>query len=154
MCYCGRGKSANPMAHVLQMIGEDLDLIQYNQWNVLLPEGTFLTQVGITLQPAGCPSCQPAAVSTVTGLTGPVQVGNSQFEEVLQAVSPASIPQWRVRLCRAGWSTRILQRPPASGCARLGAPTAASLHCGQAMVCRRLLQQVIGPALRMWLKAW
>ena len=34
------------MAHVLQMIGEELDLIQYDNWNVLLPEGTFLTQAG------------------------------------------------------------------------------------------------------------
>ena len=75
----GRGRAANPLAHVLQAswhvgraahserapaggstplypthnptpslqaVGEELDLIQYNNWNVLLPEGTFLTQVG------------------------------------------------------------------------------------------------------------
>lgn len=41
----GRGRAANPLAHVLQAIGEDLDLINYNSWNVLVPEGTFLTQV-------------------------------------------------------------------------------------------------------------
>lgn len=54
MCSDGRGRSANPMAHVLQMIGEDLDLIQYNQWNVLLPEGTFLTQAGTAPCPCTC----------------------------------------------------------------------------------------------------
>lgn len=30
----------------MQAIGEPLDLIEYNTWNVLLPEGEFLTRVG------------------------------------------------------------------------------------------------------------
>ncbi|DBA66807.1 hypothetical protein WJX79_001706 [Trebouxia sp. C0005] len=42
----GTGPAANPLALVLKAIEEPLDLIQYNQWNVLLPEGEFLTQVG------------------------------------------------------------------------------------------------------------
>ncbi|KAJ9513398.1 hypothetical protein QJQ45_005949 [Haematococcus lacustris] len=42
----GRGKEANPVGHVLQVLGEPLDLITYNTWNVFLPEGQFLTQVG------------------------------------------------------------------------------------------------------------
>jgi hypothetical protein len=41
-----RGKEGNPLAHVLQAIGEELELVQYNTWNVLLPEGQFLTRVG------------------------------------------------------------------------------------------------------------
>jgi hypothetical protein len=41
-----RGKDGNPLAHVLQAIGEPLDLIEYDKWNVLLPEGDFLTTVG------------------------------------------------------------------------------------------------------------
>lgn len=41
----GTGPAANPLALVLKAIDEPLDLIQYNQWNVLLPEGEFLTQV-------------------------------------------------------------------------------------------------------------
>eukprot|EP00891_Asterochloris_glomerata_P008859 jgi/Astpho2/8859/e_gw1.00129.7.1_t len=40
------GRSANPLAHVLQAIDEPLDLIQYDSWNVILPEGEFLTKVG------------------------------------------------------------------------------------------------------------
>jgi hypothetical protein len=40
------GKDGNPLAHVLQAIGEPLDLIEYDQWNVLLPEGSFVTFVG------------------------------------------------------------------------------------------------------------
>jgi hypothetical protein len=40
------GKDGNPLAHVLQAIGEPLDLIEYDEWNVLLPEGSFLTRVG------------------------------------------------------------------------------------------------------------
>ena len=40
-----RGQAANPIAHVLQAIGEPLDLIEYNSWNVVLPEGQFLTEV-------------------------------------------------------------------------------------------------------------
>ncbi|KAL3135547.1 hypothetical protein ABBQ38_006025 [Trebouxia sp. C0009 RCD-2024] len=42
----GTGAAANPLALVLKAIDEPLDLIEYNQWNVLLPEGEFLTQVG------------------------------------------------------------------------------------------------------------
>ncbi|KAL4428146.1 hypothetical protein ABPG75_002235 [Micractinium tetrahymenae] len=42
----GRGRGANPLAHVLQALGEPLDLLRYKNWNVVLPEGTFLTEVG------------------------------------------------------------------------------------------------------------
>ena len=65
-----RGRGANPIAHVLQAIDEPLDLIEYNRWNVVLPEGQFLTEVG-----------------------------NDQFEDVLQQVSPSGIPEWRVGGC-------------------------------------------------------
>lgn len=41
----GRGKDANPLAHVLQAIDEPLKCVQYNTWNVIVPEGQFLTQV-------------------------------------------------------------------------------------------------------------
>lgn len=41
-----RGTGANPLAHVFQAIGEDLDLVKYNTWNVMAPEGTFLTRIG------------------------------------------------------------------------------------------------------------
>lgn len=40
-----RGKAANPLAHVLQAIGEPLECKQYNTWNVIVPEGQFLTRV-------------------------------------------------------------------------------------------------------------
>lgn len=59
----GTGKEANPLAHVLQAIGEDLELIRYNTWNVIVPEGEFLTKVrttggnadGLAIPPlAGC----------------------------------------------------------------------------------------------------
>jgi hypothetical protein len=39
----GGGKEANPLGHVLQAIGEPLDLIYYDKWNVMVPEGNFLT---------------------------------------------------------------------------------------------------------------
>jgi len=43
----GRGPDANPLALVLQAIGEgDLPLIRYDEWRVHLPEGTFDTGVG------------------------------------------------------------------------------------------------------------
>ncbi|EFJ39448.1 hypothetical protein VOLCADRAFT_84931 [Volvox carteri f. nagariensis] len=42
----GRGKEANPLGHVLTALGVDLDLIRYNTWNVVVPEGTFLTRIG------------------------------------------------------------------------------------------------------------
>mmetsp|Transcript_35617 Transcript_35617/g.100819 ORF Transcript_35617/g.100819 Transcript_35617/m.100819 type:complete len:607 (+) Transcript_35617:192-2012(+) len=40
------GPAANPLAHIFQAIDEPLDLIEYNTWNVFLPEGEFLTKVG------------------------------------------------------------------------------------------------------------
>lgn len=39
-------KEANPLGLVLKAIGEPLDLIKYDTWNVIIPEGTFLTRVG------------------------------------------------------------------------------------------------------------
>ncbi|GIL52581.1 hypothetical protein Vafri_8402 [Volvox africanus] len=42
----GRGKEANPLGHVLTALGVELDLIRYNTWNVLVPEGNFLTRIG------------------------------------------------------------------------------------------------------------
>ena len=38
--------AANPLAHVFQAVGEPLPLVEYNTWNVILPEGEFLTRVG------------------------------------------------------------------------------------------------------------
>lgn len=57
-CSC-RGRGANPMAQVLQAIGEDLDLLEYDNWQILLPEGTFMTEVQhqltiVGLQQASC----------------------------------------------------------------------------------------------------
>lgn len=48
-CLHNRGPGANPIAHVLQAIDEPLDLIEYNRWNVILPEGQFLTEVRLLL---------------------------------------------------------------------------------------------------------
>jgi hypothetical protein len=45
-CWLGRGRDANPLAHVLQAIGEPLECKQYNTWNVIVPEGQFLTRIG------------------------------------------------------------------------------------------------------------
>ncbi len=70
----GRGRGANPLAHVLQALGEDLDLLTYKNWNVLLPEGTFLTQVGA-----------------------------DQFVDVLQQVrGPEAVAEWRRLQVRVG----------------------------------------------------
>ncbi|GMH42356.1 hypothetical protein BSKO_10275 [Bryopsis sp. KO-2023] len=41
-----RGKSANPLAHVFQAIGEDLELLEYDNWNIFLPEGHWDAKVG------------------------------------------------------------------------------------------------------------
>lgn len=41
-----KGKEGNPMSHVFQAIGEELELIKYDTWNVIVPEGEFLTRVG------------------------------------------------------------------------------------------------------------
>jgi carotene isomerase len=38
--------STNPLRHVLDAIGEDLDWVNYDTWGVYLPEGEFNAQVG------------------------------------------------------------------------------------------------------------
>lgn len=48
-----RGKSANPLAHVLQAIGEDLELLEYDNWNIFLPEGHWDAKVGSIESTAG-----------------------------------------------------------------------------------------------------
>jgi hypothetical protein len=55
----GKGKEANPLAHVLQAVGEELDLVQYNTWNVIVPEGTFLTRVSRRRRHRAWPAGQP-----------------------------------------------------------------------------------------------
>lgn len=45
LACCGRLQDANPLAHVFQAIDEPLELIKYDTWNVLVPEGEFLTRV-------------------------------------------------------------------------------------------------------------
>ena len=40
-----RLQDANPLAHVLQAIDEPLELVKYDTWNVIVPEGEFLTRV-------------------------------------------------------------------------------------------------------------
>ncbi|EFN55141.1 hypothetical protein CHLNCDRAFT_35537 [Chlorella variabilis] len=63
----GRGRGANPLAHVLQALDEPLDLLPYRTWNVVLPEGSFLTEVGA-----------------------------SQFCDVLEQVrGPEAVQEWR-----------------------------------------------------------
>eukprot|EP00879_Flechtneria_rotunda_P022429 GHRR01023679.1.p1 GENE.GHRR01023679.1~~GHRR01023679.1.p1 ORF type:complete len:493 (+),score=98.32 GHRR01023679.1:402-1880(+) len=66
----GRGKEANPLAHVLQALDEPLECVQYNTWNVIVPEGEFLTQIG-----------------------------NDNFEAVLSKIrgpdAPKAIAEWR-----------------------------------------------------------
>ena len=42
-----RGRGANPIAHVMQAIGEKMDLIEYDKWQIFLPEGTFMTKVSL-----------------------------------------------------------------------------------------------------------
>ena len=41
-----RGRGANPLAHVLAAIEEPLELLEYKHWNLVIPEGHFLTEVG------------------------------------------------------------------------------------------------------------
>eukprot|EP01026_Neomeris_dumetosa_P002649 TRINITY_DN107153_c0_g2_i2.p1 TRINITY_DN107153_c0_g2~~TRINITY_DN107153_c0_g2_i2.p1 ORF type:complete len:562 (+),score=64.71 TRINITY_DN107153_c0_g2_i2:66-1751(+) len=36
-----RGVDGNPISHVFQAIGEELDLLEYREWRVIVPEGEF-----------------------------------------------------------------------------------------------------------------
>jgi len=41
-----RGKAGSPLAHVFQAIDEELELIEYDGWDLILPEGRWSTKVG------------------------------------------------------------------------------------------------------------
>ncbi|CAM6125241.1 unnamed protein product [Calypogeia fissa] len=43
-----RGQLANPMAQVLDALGEDVECAKYDSWMVYLPEGDFLSKIGPT----------------------------------------------------------------------------------------------------------
>jgi hypothetical protein len=60
----GKGKEGNPLAHVLEAIGEPLELIQYNTWNVIVPEGQFLTKVCALALALALGAALPAAKSS------------------------------------------------------------------------------------------
>ncbi|GFR48781.1 hypothetical protein Agub_g10729, partial [Astrephomene gubernaculifera] len=61
-----QGKEANPLSHVLSALGVQLDLVRYDSWNVVVPEGNFLTRIG-----------------------------NDNFSEVLSKIrGPAAVAEW------------------------------------------------------------
>ncbi|KAL3679159.1 hypothetical protein R1sor_022115 [Riccia sorocarpa] len=43
-----RGIQANPLAQVLDALGESIECVQYDSWMVHIPEGTFLSRIGPT----------------------------------------------------------------------------------------------------------
>jgi hypothetical protein len=43
-----RGPQANPLAQVLDALGEAVDHVQYDSWMVHIPEGQFLSRIGPT----------------------------------------------------------------------------------------------------------
>uniref|UniRef100_A0A0C9QVE0 TSA: Wollemia nobilis Ref_Wollemi_Transcript_6218_2204 transcribed RNA sequence n=1 Tax=Wollemia nobilis TaxID=56998 RepID=A0A0C9QVE0_9CONI len=43
-----RGPQANPLAQVLDALGESVPCVSYDSWKVYLPEGDFLTRIGPT----------------------------------------------------------------------------------------------------------
>lgn len=102
----GTGRGANPLAHVLAALGEPLDLLKYNDWSILLPEGRFLTtassccSLAVACTASRLPASRRAAHRTLT-LSPPVhnrclQVGAEQFCEVLREVrGPEAVAEWR-----------------------------------------------------------
>jgi hypothetical protein len=89
---------------VLQAIGEPLECKQYNTWNVVVPEGQFLTRVsgGVTL--AARAAHQHATLArqrthththTYTHTHTRPQIGNDNFNEVLAKIrGPSAVAEW------------------------------------------------------------
>ena len=119
----GRGREANPLAHVLQALGEPLDLLKYKTWNVLLPEGEFLTEVSRRHRVQSSRAAQGCAAwqAVTEGLRGqgagasaagggvvdrgkpamcsiPCPAHQQEYREVVQAVTNG--------VCRQGQGTR------------------------------------------------
>lgn len=72
------GRAANPLSHILTAIDEPLDLIQYNTWNILVPEGEYLTEVPISiLTPLAALSTASVDIGTQTTFFKLIQEGDS-----------------------------------------------------------------------------
>ncbi|KAL5854389.1 hypothetical protein ACOSQ4_004191 [Xanthoceras sorbifolium] len=46
--FQSRGPQANPLAQVLDALGESLPCVKYDSWKVYIPEGEFLSRIGPT----------------------------------------------------------------------------------------------------------
>jgi len=42
----GKWPTTNPLGQILKLIGEDVELVRYKEWQVLVPEGNFNLEVG------------------------------------------------------------------------------------------------------------
>ncbi|KAF6265696.1 hypothetical protein COO60DRAFT_868698 [Scenedesmus sp. NREL 46B-D3] len=78
-----RGKDANPLAHVLQAIGEPLKCVQYNTWNVLVPEGQFLTRIGN--------DNFLGVLSQIRGAGSPAMAEWRRLQEVMRPLAKAAV---------------------------------------------------------------
>eukprot|EP00887_Chlorella_sp_A99_P003175 scaffold9.g3175.t1 len=94
----GRGRGANPLAHA---IDEELDLIPYSGWNVVLPEGQFWMEVGAT-----------------------------QFADVLQRLrGPSAIAEWqRLQEAMRPLAAAVTALPAAAFRSDVGAALTAGLR--------------------------
>ena len=106
------GRAANPLSHVMQAIGESLDLIEYNCWNLVL--ALSVTSSRCVLQPhladhiCACtsmtmftdPACSVVSCDFVVQVLPEGQfiteIGNDQFEGVIRQISgDAAVAEWR-----------------------------------------------------------
>lgn len=109
----GKGKEANPLGHVLQAIGEPLECVYYDTWNVVVPEGTFLTRVRGSGWGAWCCGCWGLLLcSLLLSKAHPhAQVGNDNFGEVLAKIrGQDAVAEWQrlqARVC-VWWAQTVL----------------------------------------------
>lgn len=99
-----RGRAANPLAHVLQAIEEPLELLEYNTWNVIIPEGEFLTEVGT--------SQMEQVVQRISGESGVKEW--RRLQEVMKPLSAAAstTPAVAIRLDAGAALTFLLRYLP------------------------------------------
>lgn len=95
----GRGRGANPLAHVLQALDEPLDLLRYKTWNVVLPEGQFLTEASLVAgdlaglvqaAAAGLQLCAVSAAAATAARSCPLPAACLPAHLILPACSPRS----------------------------------------------------------------
>lgn len=122
--------AANPLSHIFQAIDEPLPLVKYDKWNVILPEGEFLTRVGAT---QFLDVLQEVRTSSAISCAAPPSHATTTFRPIQHASQPhmqvrgdAAVREWKyLQEFMKPYAAAASAVPPAAIRADIGAAATA-----------------------------